>query len=113
MPATPRIKTVTYSKESKKAPGYAWSVARQAPIRVACACANKKVTRLSSVIFGGTPGSSGTIIYGGGAGSSGFIIFGGIPGASFILGGTPTSSGPALFGGGPANSGPILSGGIV
>lgn len=77
MPALFRIKTVSYSKESKKAPGYAWSVSIQKPIRIACCSVNKKVILLPPIIFGGSPFSQGFPLSGGRPDTSGNVLFGG------------------------------------
>ena len=113
MPARSRIKTVSYSKESKKAPGYGWSVSSQRPIRIACCSVNRKVITLPSVLFGGTPYSTGIPLPGGGPTISGSVLFGGRPDRNTLFGGTPTSSGSPLSGGGPTTNGPVFSGGNI
>jgi hypothetical protein len=77
MPALSRIKTVSYSKESKKAPGYAWNVSSQRPIRIACCSINKIPTGLPSILFGGTPYLSGPPLSFGGPSTSGSVLSGG------------------------------------
>ena len=77
MPALSRIKTVSYSKESKKSPGYAWNVSSQKPIRIACCSLNKKDGGLPLILFGGTPYISGPPVTSGGPTTSGYVLFGG------------------------------------
>jgi hypothetical protein len=112
MPAKPRIKTVTYSKESKKTPGYSWNPGNYAPLRIGCVCPNKKVTILPSILLGGGPSDIGIILSSSAPGVIGQDLFGGVPDGLFILGGTPASNGPVISGNTPGNYGLDLSGGI-
>jgi hypothetical protein len=76
MPATPRIRTVTYSKETKKAPVYAYNPVTSRSILVCRICprppppvildGGSAFESAPYIYDGGIPGSVGTIILDGG-----------------------------------------------
>ena len=113
MPAKPRIRTVTYSKESKKAPGYALKPGNYGPLRIGCIPCPPKRIYLSSILFGGYPNDNGAILFSDGPHANGLDLFGGIPDSSFLLGGTPLTNGGVLSGNGPGYSGSNLPGGNI
>lgn len=90
MPALSRIKTVTYSKESKKCPGYAFDICSQKQVRT---CNKTKIEYIPSVqpivnpptikndiiLFGGFPYSFGLFLNGGTPISNGNLINCGSP----------------------------------
>ena len=67
MPATPRIRTLTYSKETKKSPSYAYNPVTSRSIRVCRICPHPPPPVVPGILDGGSPFGSGPYVYDGGS----------------------------------------------
>jgi hypothetical protein len=90
MPALSRIKTVTYSKEGKKCPLFAFNISAQKQVQNCCK--GKSISNLdlqpiiqppviknNIILFGGFPFSFGLFLNGGTPVSTEMLLNGGIP----------------------------------
>jgi len=115
MPATPRIRTVTYSKETKKGPSYAYNPVTSRSIRVCRICPRPPPPIIPGILDGGNPFGSGPYVYDGGSpGSVGSITLdGGIVYVPGYDGGSPSVFGTTVYDGGSTTTvgGGVLDGG--
>ena len=117
MPATPRIRTVTYSKETKKSPVYKYDPVTARSIRLCriCTLPPPPPPIVGDILDGGSPSGSGPFIYDGGTpGSVGSLTLdGGIIWLARYDGGSPDTFSNTFYNGGNvvSSNGDILDGG--